>query len=224
MMDFIQKKYRRPVIALIFIAVFILVVYLLRNALIPVVIAIVLAYLLDPVIDRMEERKINRSVAIFILAGLVVVMITLLGGFFAVQTQRELVNLFNEFPGYLEKSEARIVILVQNSTDKGIVGAGVGPMAADPISVIETAVGVKIPSTVEQTLSELKNQFSNLDPAALKPITGALKKVSASTFAFIGWMIGLVIIPVFLFYFLRDWDRMKIEVVEFIPTASGITL
>jgi len=216
-MEDTSNRTRRYAFVVAVILVLAATLYVLRNALAPVAAAMFLAYFLDPVVDRLEARKINRGVAIFILAGLVVVVAGGLGTFFALKTQRELVDLYNRFPGYVQTAQAKVVILGQGRIKEGVTGAGVSMYAGSPTMVIEDLAGVDLPDTMEQTLEEAVGQLDNLDPEALKPFTAALKKISDSTAAFLGWIIGLVIIPVFLFYFLRDWDVMKVEALEYVP-------
>jgi predicted PurR-regulated permease PerM len=176
--------------------------YALRNALVPVGVALILAYLLDPVIDRFEARKINRSAAILILAAVVAVVITVAGGFLVFQAQRELVKLYHNLPDYLTTTQAKLE-------------AAQGRVAP----YVKKYTGYELPATLDEVVNELKNQVPNIDTATIKPLSGAIKKISSSTMAFFGWALGLVIIPVFLFYFLRDWDRMKKSVVDYIPLS-----
>ncbi len=183
-----------------FLTVVIFLVFSLRNSLTPVFIAVFLAYLLDPVVDRLEERKINRSLGILMLAGLVIVSIVVIGGFLIIQAQRELVELHHNFPGYIER--------VQTGVQKAQEYAG--PLAKEKL-------GVEIPANADEWILELKNHLGELNPAALKPVTSILGKASSSTLAFVAWLLGLIIIPVFLFYFLRDWDTLKMEVAEYLP-------
>ena len=167
--------------------------YLLRNALIPVFAAIILAYFLDPVVDWFEARKVNRSFAIFLLAGIVVTILVVAGTFVTVQTQRELVDLYGAMPSYLEKLQTKVAPFVLEHT------------------------GYQIPESFELMVADFEAWIKEIDPAALKPVSNALGRLSGQTLAFVGWLLGLMIIPVFLFYFLRDWDTMKIKVVDYIP-------
>lgn len=188
-----SKRMRRAAIGLAIAAVVIGLLYLLRNALVPVFAAMVLAYLLDPLIDRLEARKINRSAAILMLAGVVTVAAVFLGGFLLVQAQRELVEVFHNLPGYIERVQGRM-----------------GPFMSEHL-------GVELPESFEGAVTEVKNQVKSLDPSALKPVTTVLGRITSSTVAFVSWMVGLFIIPVFLFYFLRDWDLMKVAAADYVP-------
>ena len=191
-----SKKLWRIGTAVALVAILIALLYLLRGALVPVFVALFLAYLLDPVIDRMEKR-LNRSAAILILAGVALIVIGVGGVFLVVQAQREIVKVFHDMPQYLTRVQT----------------------AANPLA--KQYLGMELPKTYEEVVLEIKQQISQVDPAALKPVSTAMTKVvktiTSQTLAFVGWVVGLIIIPVFLFYFLRDWDLLKIKAVEFIP-------
>jgi predicted PurR-regulated permease PerM len=187
------RKTWRLGIGLAAIAAFMVLLYVLRNALIPVAVAVFLAYLLDPVIDRLQARKIPRSAAIFILAGVLFAAVAVVGGFLAVQAQRELVALFNDLPKYFETIQVKLV-----------------PLASQYLHIT-------LPATLSDAINEAKAQLGHIDPAALKPVSNLVGKITRSTLAFVSWALGLVIIPVFLFYFLRDWDKLKAGAVEYMP-------
>ncbi|MFO8057319.1 MAG: AI-2E family transporter [bacterium] len=188
-----DKRNQRIVIAGVLLVLLGAFLYLLRGPLTPVFIALFLAYLFDPVIDRMESWRLNRTVSIFILAALIVVV---LGGvlfFLLFQAQRELVELFNNLPGYLSTAQEKLAPLVKEY------------------------LGVELPANMEDFLGQLKSQFEELDPANLKPVSAVLTRIFSNTLAFFGWLVGILIIPVFLFYFLRDWDTLKYRILDYVP-------
>lgn len=190
-----SKKIWRIAIVIVIILAIIGLIYLLRNALLPVFIALLLAYLLDPIVARLESRRINRSVAIFILAALVVII---LGGaltILIIQAQREVVELYHNLPDYLARVQDKVAPLVKEY------------------------LGRDLPGTFQELLSELKDQVSKIDPATLKPASKFVSQLTSKTLALIGWLLGLLIIPVFLFYFLRDWNQLKTRAKDYIPLA-----
>ncbi len=176
-------------------AIFIALVYLVRNALVPVLIAMFLAYLLDPLIDRLERIKLNRTFAILTLAALSVIIIGSVGGFLLVQAQREIVELVHKLPAYI------------------------GRLQESAVPMLEQRMGIEIPDSLEAVAAELETRAKALDPSALKPLSSVVSRVTSSTIAFFGWLVSLVIIPVFLYYFLRDFDVIKQRAADYIPPA-----
>ena len=169
--------------------------YLLRTVLTPIFIALLLAYLLDLLIDRFERIKFNRTVAILILAIVVIGVIATVGGFLIFQAQQELVAFYKNLPGYIERMQESV------------------------FPYIEEHFNVRLPHTWDEILAEAESQIAHIDPAALKPVTTILGKITSSTIALISWIVGLLIIPVFLFYFLRDWDLITERMGGLVPPA-----
>ncbi len=190
-----SKQIVKILLILVIVGLLFWLVYLLRNALIPVAVAMFFAYLLDPVIDKMEGLKLNRSVSIFILAVVVFLIAGTVGGFLALQAQQELVALYYNLPGYIEKIQINVV------------------------PAVEEFFGLKIPHSIDEAILEFQDQIKNLDPAVIKPVTAIIAKISSSTIALISWFIALLIIPVFLFYFLRDWDKITARTTDLLPGA-----
>ncbi|MBU1881590.1 AI-2E family transporter, partial [bacterium] len=180
--------------AIVVIAAFlILLTYILRSVLLPVLIALLFAYLLDPVIDRLERWRLNRSLAILILAVVVLIVVGTLGGFLALQAQQEMVAFYKKLPDYLNRIQT------------------------DFVPWVETTLNITLPHTMEEFAGELRTNLLNIDPASLRPVTTFASKLSSSTLALISSILGLIIIPVFLFYFLRDWDKIMTQVLALIP-------
>ena len=81
--------------------------YLLRNALTPVFIALLLAYLLNPLVNRIAGKHLSRTVAILILGGTALILITTVGGLLVFQVQREVVDLTENLPQYLARVQEK---------------------------------------------------------------------------------------------------------------------
>lgn len=187
------KRNQRIIIAALLLLLLAAFLYLLRKPLTPVFIALFLAYLFDPLIDKMESWKINRTVSIFILAAFGVVVIGGVLFFLLFQAQRELVELFNNLPGYLSTVQEKL-----------------SPLAKEYL-------GIDLPHNMQELLDKAKSEIEKLEPANLKPVSTAAAGIFSSTLALFGWLVSILVVPVFLFYFLRDWDTMKYEILEYVP-------
>ena len=169
--------------------------YLLSDALIPVFVALLLAYLLDPMVAKLESKYISRSVAIFILATLTILVVGLTGTILVVQVQKEVIELSKDLPQYLDRLREKI----------------------DPLA--QQYLGVEIPKSIDDFEAQITNQLSKLDATAFKPVSILVSKITSKTLHYLFWLFNLIIIPVFLFYFLRDWRDLKNKVKEYIPLA-----
>jgi predicted PurR-regulated permease PerM len=189
------KSFPRLVIGILVAAVVLWLVYLLRQVMTPVFIALLLAYLLDPLMDRFERHGVNRTLAILLTGGALILLLGLLLGFLLTQAQKEIILLYQSLPDYLTRIQDTV------------------------IPFIEEHFRIHIPITNAEITEKIKEQIAKINPETLKPLTALLGKITSSTIALIGWLVGLLIIPVFLFYFLRDWDVYKAKLVALLPLA-----
>lgn len=169
--------------------------YFLRLALIPVFIALFLAYVLDPVVNRLEGKRIHRQGAIFILAFATIILLGLAVVFLLYEGQKEVVSLYRNMPRYLAKIQEEY-----------------GPL-------VRKYMGVAIPRSFDEIFTQMKAQLGKVDPGGLKPMTNLISELTTRTITLLGWVFSLSLTPVFLFYFLRDWDELKSKLAGYVPLA-----
>jgi predicted PurR-regulated permease PerM len=153
--DFLVRTARRAVVGGVVLAVVFGLLWILKAALTPLAAAFVIAYLLDPLIDRFEARRVARSIAIFLLLG--VVGVVLLSGVLVVvpRLQQEVSALAERMPGYLE----RLVTVV--------------------IPEIEQRTGVALPHTIQDVIGRVR---AGEIPLPLDAIRGFLAGALATIF------------------------------------------
>ncbi len=169
--------------------------YLLRNALTPVFIALLLAYLLNPLVNRIAGKHLSRTVAILILGGTALILITTVGGLLVFQVQREVVDLTENLPQYLARVQEK----------------------AEPLAL--KYLKIDLPRNFTEWMDEAKNQILKMDASSLKPVTDFAKKISSKGLTLFLWFFGLLIVPVLLIYFLRDWESLKERAASYFPLA-----
>lgn len=169
--------------------------YLLRAVLAPVFLALVLAYLLDPVIDRFEKRGIPRTPAIFMFLMAVLLSVVLVVLVLIPVVQREVAAVVASVPEYAQRVRESVYPRLQR------------------------VAGQRLPTTLDEAVSAITSNVQNISPDILKPFAAILKKVFSNTFYIILGLLNLILAPVFTFYFLRDFDKMKARTAEMIPLA-----
>ena len=178
---------------------FILCIYLLGPILAPFLIAAIFAYICNPLVDRISLWQIkvndttrlsfNRTIASVLVLGLLVLIITALLLIVVPLFQQEIIKVIEQSPDYI----------------------------------------AKIRATIEPWISKNFGVALNIDAAQLQKILTANWK-SASTVlgnimvtigshsaALIGWVVNLLLIPVVLFYMLRDWHGIISSISSLIP-------
>jgi predicted PurR-regulated permease PerM len=187
------KKIYQISLSLFFLFLIILFLYYLKSILILLLISFILAYLLDPVVDFFEKRKIPRAGAIFLLLIFVLIVLSLVFLSIGPTIQKEIGGLQDSLPQYSETLQERV------------------------IPGIEKTFNIKFPATLQEGLAEIINGVRGLPSASIKPFTSIITRVFSSTLSFLLSLLGLVIMPLLSFYFLRDIDRIKQTVSSYFP-------
>ena len=172
-------------------AVFVLggLVYALSPILAPFLAAAILAYILDPVVDRMEARKIPRTLA----TALTLLLLLLLGALLVVIIVplfvKETGMLVEQFPAFLDKLKNEWLPWVAQKT------------------------GVEFALDAQSLRTLLADNVQDAKGIAQK----LLSSLGVGGMAALGILINLLLVPVVLFYLLRDWDVLKSALHEMLP-------
>ena len=166
--------------------------YLARRVVTPFFIAFALAYLLDPLVDRMEEKKMSRTLStlLLMLAFFLLAMggTALLVPMFRLQAE----NLTQNVPDY--------ILLVQE---------WLRPL-------LEKVAGLD-QAKVQEILNEGFARFGELPLKILTFLTSLLWDSLSSLFNIIMVAANVVIIPVVMFYLLRDFDKINESLLNLVP-------
>ncbi|MDD5330886.1 MAG: AI-2E family transporter [Sulfuricella sp.] len=163
--------------------------YLLRPVLTPFLFAVILAYICNPLVERMVRLKIPRTL------GTLLAMALLYGVFAAlllvmVPLFEKQVELFLErLPGYLDWFRQHLAPWLKARFDLDL------RLDADYLK--------HVLSEHWQGAGGLATQF--------------LPSLTSGGIAVVGFLANLVLLPVVLFYVLRDWNVLVADVDEFIP-------
>jgi predicted PurR-regulated permease PerM len=162
--------------------------YLLSPILTPFLFAAILAYICSPLVDRLEQLKVPRTL------GVLLVMIGLAASF--VLLVLILVPLFGEQAASLMRRVA---------SDLAALGARIAPWLQ--------RFGIDIPLTT----GEIAEAVTEHMPAPADIGASVLPAITTGGLALIGFITNLVLVPVVLFYILRDWNHIVARIDESIP-------
>lgn len=181
---------------------FILLIYLLGPILAPFLTAAILAYICNPLVGKLCNVSLNisikhtlrkfyisRTLASLLVVALLLAVIMLLLFIVVPMLQKEISLVIEQLPSYI----------------------------------------AKIRQWLEPIFLKIFNMKLNIDAGELQKILGenwksaggvlgnVLLSVGSKGFALIGWLVNLLLIPLVLFYMLRDWDAMLATVRDLIP-------
>ncbi len=187
-----RRIFPRWLIALAVIGVVLWLFLLLKSVLTPVFFAAGIAYVLDPIVDRLEARKIPRSLAIVLLLTGVLVFMALVSLLVVPGVVREVGAFAHDLPTQLNALLGRLEPWLR-------------------------AQGVEPPHSVKDALDQLGVDAKDVAGKAAAPAGHILAVVLGGTASVLGALGNLLIIPVFAFYLLHDWDRMVTKIRQLIP-------
>jgi len=154
-----------------------------------------LAYLLNPLVKRLERRyRVPRWLPSLVITGLVV-------GAFILFVLILAPNIANQAQALSE----RVLGTVQHLRT--------WLEASTVLDTLESAGILNKQQVIEQMQALVKNQASELP--------GALENLASSLGSFLGIVTLLALVPVILFYTLKDYPTIQTALVDLFPTAGG---
>ena len=164
----------------------------LRAALTPVFFALLFAYALDPLVDRFEAARMPRSLGIAVLLCIVILLLGLFVFLVLPAVVRDLIEL------------ARTLIL------------GITQLATQLRPWLESH-GVPVPPGLAASLDKFSDNALGTTSEALAPLRDMVNAAIGGTVSLIGTIGTIVMVPVFAFYFLHDFDRIVAMARELLP-------
>lgn len=177
----------RWLLYLIFVVIAYFILRRVAPILTPVLTAAAIAYLLDPVVDRLEARGMRRVLAVTLLLVLFLGSIAGCIILLAPLVVRDVARFIQELP-----------VMVDEATRWAAVN-----------------LGFEMPASWQQYLTSDRATAVLHDMAG--PATAIAAAALGSVFGFLGFLAELLLIPVFAFYFLVDWDPMVVRARTMIP-------
>lgn len=175
-------------------AAFIYLFYLLEPVLTPFLAAMVIAYMLDPLVDRLSEAghgnwKIGRTLAtLLVMSGVVLVLIGL------------------------------TLIIIPLLQQQSMLIARRLPMLVDHFhQQVEPWLSQRFGIRFDINPADIQKLVSEHWQTASSFVGNVLLSAGQKGLSLIGMFANILLLPIVLFYFLRDWDDMVAEIGELIP-------
>ncbi len=199
----------------------------LQPLLLPVALAGVFAYLLEPVVSWLARKRLPRLLAVIIVFGTFVLGGVLLVVGVVPSIYTESVKFSSALPGYLERGWASLDgFLEQNLERLPQLGANFTSSATpeptlSPAPSFSSADGTpksgfaryqKNPY-VQQSMQFLKDQL----PSLVQRTWFFFQSSLTGVFGVFGFMVGLLIVPIYLFFFLKESPRIAESWSNYLP-------
>jgi predicted PurR-regulated permease PerM len=204
----------------------------LQPLLLPVALAGVFAYLLEPVVSWLARKRMPRLLAVIIVFGGFVLGAVLLVVLVVPSIYAESVKFSSTLPGYLERGWGAIDgFLEQNLQKFPQLGGNSSPSPTEALTPTPTpepplSSASETPKSglsryqryqnnpyVQQSLQYLQDQLPTLAQR-----TWALVQTSLTgVFGVFGFLVGLLIVPIYLFFFLKESPRIAESWSNYLP-------
>ncbi|HOW76584.1 MAG TPA: AI-2E family transporter [Candidatus Competibacteraceae bacterium] len=175
---------------LMFAALAIGLLYLLAPVLTPFLLAALLAYLGDPLIDRLEARNIQRSWAVTLVFGVILLGLLLLLLFLIPMLTHQFKGLIQRLPAHIDWFQNHVLPWLRDH------------LGVDPESLSLRSLQTKL-IAFAQDMGDMAGSL--------------LESFRASSTALFAWFANLILVPVVTFYLLRDWDLLVAKVRDLLP-------
>ena len=214
--DWFQRNFSDPqvVILALFLILGVVLVLLFGGMLMPVFASLVIAYLLEGAVQRIERFGVPRLISVItVFTAFMAALFYLLFGLLPMLT-RQITAIVAELPRYIRTAQDWLATLperypqIVSSAGTEVGESGDAPMLED---------GENIALISQDQLSQL------LDNLGVELGRYGTQVVSFSGVVGIAsLLIFLVIMPVLVFFFLKDKDRLKAWFVHYLPRDLGL--
>lgn len=162
------------------LALVVLTVWSLGSVLTPFLVGAGLAYVCDPIVDRLERLGLSRTAGVIVVFAVVAVVWALLLLLLLPQLQQQINTLIQNLPRYVDWIQLALAPYL------GGMGPGGGPLDVESIKTL------------------IAENWGTAGGFA----TSLAKQAFSSGTALLALAMNLLLIPVIMFYLLRDWDHM----------------
>jgi predicted PurR-regulated permease PerM len=164
--------------------------YVLGPVLTPFAAAALVAYLGDPLVDRLQRWGLSRTMAVVVVFAAMTLLVGLVLLLLLPLLVRQIGHLVEQLPHYVEWLRVQLEPML-------VRYAGLAPGHLDGAQLVEL----------------LQSHWREASGVA----AGMVGVVARSGSTVLAWLANLLVIPVVVFYLLRDWDLLLVRVHELLP-------
>ncbi|MFK7911826.1 MAG: AI-2E family transporter [Akkermansiaceae bacterium] len=205
----------------------------LQPVLVPLAVAGIIAYLLDPIVSWLQKKGLSRLKAVMSVFAAFIVFLVILGFMIVPPIAQQISEAIEDKEEIGDKFQSTI----ENIRDAPWLQPAEEYLSekVDPESgaiVAEPAEAPKIDNTTDQSaaqLSEVESPtqrrwqylLSKYAGKIVSTITGWFSEGSSRILGFLGLVLGSVMTPIYLYYFLKESSSIKAHWHEYVPLKAS---
>jgi predicted PurR-regulated permease PerM len=166
----------------------------LQPLLIPFAVAGILAYLMNPLVDMMVKRGIARLHAVFYVFALVFIPFAMIALWVLPEIYQQSLDFARDLPGYIEKGKASLSGFLQSYQRQ---------YSDNPY--------------VRQGIDWVQQQIPLLPPKIWNFFSGGVQGFLGA----FGFLLGLVVVPIYLFFFLLNAGPISQKWGDYLPIRAS---
>jgi predicted PurR-regulated permease PerM len=174
-----------------------LVIYGMGDALVPLLISAFFAYLMLPVIKKLELRGVNKVTAISLALTFVLLVILIAFALVIPVLVRDLKQLITDLPAIAETAVLKVDVLL-------------------------APLGFEIPVNKPEIAAMAKRFMADLPLEALRSAGSFMQKALGGVVGLLLSVLNVLLIPIFFFYVMLDWERMVLGLRSMMPMKFRI--
>ena len=164
--------------------------YLLGPVLTPFLLALMIAYIFEKVVARLAARGLSRSTAAAIVLLLIILAAVAMVLILLPLLQQQLARITETMPRFFEWARTTVEPMIEQHLGLEIELDHLRALVLEQLPSPQTVAGWVLPS------------------------------LTSGGLALVGFFVNLLLIPVVLFYFLRDWSDIVAEIDHMLPRAQ----
>jgi len=170
----------------------------LQPLLVPVAVAAIMAYLLDPVVEFLVERGILRTRAVLFVFGFALLALVGILVWVLPQLYHQSIQLATDMPGFVQRGQDQVMDFAKKYqtkyADNAVVQKG--------IEQVQKWTNIQLPALPDRILSFVIG--------SVEGFLGAF-----------GFLLGLIVVPIYLFFFLRDAATISRRWSDYLPLRNS---
>ena len=175
------------------------VIYVVQTVFSPLFFAFLMAYLLDPFVDKLEKRGIRRPYGISIILLIAAIVVGGVVFFLVPAIARDIAVFLAHLPERIDAALTRF-----------------GPLLG--------RYGIAVPHKLTDSVARFEGNSRSLANDAWAPVGAFMQWIIGGTASVVGALATLMVVPVFAFYLLSDFDKLLAAIRDLIPVRYRDTV
>ena len=203
----------------------------LQPVLVPLAVAGIVAYLLDPIVTWLQHRGLSRIKAVITVFASFVILLTALGFLIVPPIAKQVSDAFHDKEEIASKATTAMTSIKDAPWLKPVID-----YASEKVNPETGATHIETEAPITNAVDQTANGDAYVKPdyqyrwqfliskyaaQIAQMVTGWFSEGSSKMLGILGLTIGLVMIPVYLYYFLKESSGIKAHWHQYVPLKAS---